>query len=71
MDSLCCVILFKMQTKRYQPVRRQKGYTGSYSGVVAMLTRKIKSAPANENMQFLIFLLAKSCIICSRFIGIK
>ena len=33
------------------------------------LQRKIKSAPANEIMQFLIFFLAKSCIICHRFIG--
>ena len=35
------------------------------------LQRKIKSAPANEIMQFLIFFLAKSCIICNRFIGIN
>jgi hypothetical protein len=36
------VSFFPMQTKRYQPVRRQKGYSGCYSGVVAMLTTKNK-----------------------------
>jgi hypothetical protein len=32
MDLPCGVILSKVQAKRYQPVRRQKGYSGSYSG---------------------------------------
>jgi hypothetical protein len=52
-------------------VRRQKGYLGSYSGVVAMLVKKNMSALQPIKIGSLIFFLAKSCIVCNRFIGIK
>jgi hypothetical protein len=42
MNSPCGVILSKVQAKRYQPVRRQKGIQEAIQEVVAMLTKKNK-----------------------------
>jgi hypothetical protein len=48
----CGVILSKVQAKRYEPVRRQEGYSGSYS-VAAMLTKKNKVCSSQRKYEVL------------------